>query len=66
MASACGRCAISFNGEICNYRELLDRGCRLRTTSDTEVLLELFARDGKAAFSRLGGMFALALSAWRI
>jgi asparagine synthase (glutamine-hydrolysing) len=65
MASACGRYVISFNGEIYNHRELraelVARGCRFRTTSDTEVLVELFAREGKAALSRLRGMFAFAL-----
>jgi asparagine synthase (glutamine-hydrolysing) len=65
MVSACGRFVISLNGEIYNHRELRDelvtRGCRFRTTSDTEVLVELFARDGKAALSRLRGMFAVAL-----
>lgn len=65
MVSACERYVISFNGEIYNYRELreelLARGCSLRTTSDTEVLLELFARDGTAALARLRGMFAFAI-----
>jgi asparagine synthase (glutamine-hydrolysing) len=65
MVSACGRFVLSFNGEIYNNRELREelvaRGCRFRTTSDTEVLLELFAREGKVALSRLRGMFALAL-----
>ena len=65
MTSACGRFTISFNGEIYNYRELRDelvaRGRALRTTSDTEVLLELFALDGDAALARLRGMFAFAL-----
>jgi asparagine synthase (glutamine-hydrolysing) len=65
MPSACGRFVISFNGEIYNHRELrtelVARGCRFRTTSDTEVLVELFARDGKAALPRLRGMFAFAL-----
>ena len=65
MVSACGRFVISFNGEIYNYRalraDLESRGTRFRTTSDTEVALELFARGGEAAFARLRGMFALAL-----
>jgi len=56
---------ITFNGEIYNYRELreelLHDGLKLRTESDTEVLLELFVKHGPAAFSRLIGMFALAI-----
>ena len=65
MKSRCGRFVIVFNGEIYNYRqlrqELLQAGVNLRTESDTEVLLELFARDGEAALSRLVGMFAFAI-----
>ena len=65
MASADGRFVISFNGEIYNYRELraelASEGVRFRTTSDTEVVLELYARAGDMAFTRLRGMFALAL-----
>ncbi|MEJ5232951.1 MAG: asparagine synthase (glutamine-hydrolyzing) [Geminicoccaceae bacterium] len=65
MVSACGRFRIVFNGEIYNYRELrrelLARGTALRTTSDTEVLLELWARDGAACLSRLRGMYAFAV-----
>jgi asparagine synthase (glutamine-hydrolysing) len=45
MISRCGNFVISFNGEIYNYREiashLLQKGIPLRTTSDTEALLEL-------------------------
>ena len=56
---------IVFNGEIYNYRELgrelEQQGVRLRTTSDTEVILELYRRLGPAAFPRLRGMFALAI-----
>src|SRR5262245_32948912 len=59
-----GRHLIVFNGEIYNYRELRaeleSRGDRFRTSSDTEVLLRLIARDGAAALARLRGMFALA------
>jgi len=65
MVSRCGRYAIVFNGEIYNYRELREEllrdGHQLRTESDTEVLLELFAREGVEAFARLVGMFALAI-----
>lgn len=65
FASADGRWRIVFNGEIYNYRELgaeLEQaGVRLRTTSDTEVVLELYRREGTAAFARLRGMFALAI-----
>ncbi len=65
MADSNGRYVISFNGEIYNFLELradlVARGARLRTNSDTEVLLELFARDGLAMLPRLRGMFAFAI-----
>jgi asparagine synthase (glutamine-hydrolysing) len=65
MPDAQGRYVISFNGEIYNYlelrAELLARGAQLRTSSDTEVILELFARDGVAMLPRLRGMFAFAI-----
>ena len=60
-----GDFAISFNGEIFNYRELRAdleaRGEHFRTASDTEVLLRLFMREGEAALARLNGDFALAV-----
>ena len=65
MVSACGRYHIVFNGEIYNYQglraDLEQAGCRLRGGGDTEVLLELFARQGPDMFPRLRGMFALAI-----
>jgi asparagine synthase (glutamine-hydrolysing) len=65
MADADGGVHISFNGEIYNHRELraeLERaGARFRTRSDTEVLLQLYARHGPAMVTRLRGMFAFAL-----
>lgn len=56
---------IVFNGEIYNYRalkaELEALGCVFRSGSDTEVILQLFATHGAAAFARLRGMFAIAI-----
>src|SRR3989338_2985939 len=60
-----GRFSIVFNGEIYNYielrGELQKRGVRFRTSSDTEVLLKLIAREGLAAVKKLNGMFAFAI-----
>lgn len=59
------RHAIVFNGEIYNFRELRttleQQGVVFRTTSDTEVLLALYARDGAEMLPRLRGMFAIAV-----
>lgn len=60
-----GPLAISFNGEIYNYRtlraELEADGERFSSDSDTEVLLKLYRRKGTAMFHRLRGMYAFAL-----
>ena len=65
MLSADGRYAVVFNGEIYNFRELRQEleadGVAFRTTSDTEVLLALFAREGERMLPRLRGMFAFAI-----
>lgn len=65
MLSADGRYVIVFNGEIYNFRELRREleagGVVFRTTSDTEVLLVLFVREGERMLPRLRGMFALAI-----
>lgn len=59
------RYCMVFNGEIYNYKELrkdLERsGVEFRSDSDTEVLLQLFIRDGKDCLSQLNGMFAFAI-----
>jgi len=56
---------IVFNGEIYNYAELrasLERGgARFHSRTDTEVLLQLYRRDGARMVGLLRGMFAFAL-----
>ena len=65
MLTADARFSIAFNGEIYNFRSLraeLERdGARFRSASDTEVLLEGWARHGPEFVQRLEGMFAFAL-----
>jgi asparagine synthase (glutamine-hydrolysing) len=56
---------IVFNGEIYNYKalreELITRGHRFRTASDTEVILHLYAEHGADMCERLRGMYAFAI-----
>ena len=61
--TADGRFVIVFNGEIYNYRELqgLLHDFSPRTTSDTEILAELWAQQGAACLQHLNGMFAFAI-----
>ncbi|MDQ2863332.1 MAG: asparagine synthase (glutamine-hydrolyzing), partial [Bacteroidota bacterium] len=65
MHSSNGRYIIVFNGEVYNYKELAetlsDKGAGLTTTSDTEVILQLFCERGVDCFKELNGMFALAI-----
>lgn len=65
MFSADGRYCIVFNGEVYNFNELKqqlkDKGATLKTSSDTEVILELFAQNGPACFTLMNGMFAFAI-----
>ncbi len=65
MLASDGERVIAFNGEIYNFRdlrrELEAEGRRFRTTSDTEVLLELYRSRGTAMLPALRGMFAFAL-----
>ena len=58
--------ALTFNGEVYNFvelrRELEATGAAFRTNSDTEVLWELWRREGVRCLPRLRGMFAFAVS----
>jgi asparagine synthase (glutamine-hydrolysing) len=60
-----GTCTVVQNGEIYNHRELaheLERaGHRLRTRSDTEVLVHAYEEWGPGFAERLRGMFAIAV-----
>jgi asparagine synthase (glutamine-hydrolysing) len=65
ISDASGRYWIVFNGEIFNYVELranlLKMGYAFKTTSDTEVLVQLYALYGKKCLSMLNGQFAFAI-----
>jgi asparagine synthase (glutamine-hydrolysing) len=65
MADESGRYQLAYNGEVYNYlelrRELEQQGCRFRTQSDSEVVLQCLAQHGIAALDKLDGMFAFAL-----
>jgi len=65
MATADGSLIITFNGEIYNYRELRagleNKGYRFRSSSDTEVLLYMYADRGAEMVHHLRGMYAFAI-----
>ena len=63
METEDGQCAIAYNGECYNFRDVArDLGIRgLRSSSDTEVVLRAFAAEGAACLPRLNGMFAFAV-----
>lgn len=63
MYSADKRLITVFNGEIYNFAELKKElsSYPFKTHSDTEVILAAYQKWGTSAFSRLRGMFAIAL-----
>lgn len=66
MISHDGRYVISFNGEIYNFQSLREEieknsAYPFYTHTDTEVLLALYAQQGKAIVEKINGMFAFAI-----
>ncbi len=65
MVSDDGATAIAFNGEIYNHleirRELEGLGHRFRSNCDTETVLRAFLEWDTQCFTRMRGMFAVAL-----
>jgi asparagine synthase (glutamine-hydrolysing) len=56
---------VLLNGEIYNYgglrQDLLRRGHRFTTQSDTEAIVHLYEEYGEECFAKLRGMFAIAI-----
>ena len=65
MTSLCGRYHLVFNGEIYMFQELrlnlISKGIFFRGSSDTEVLLALYAEHGENICSLLRGMYAFVI-----
>jgi len=65
MTADDGALTVTFNGEIYNFPELRVEleaaGHVFRTTSDTEILLRLYAVEGAAMVERLRGMYAFGI-----
>lgn len=65
MSNEDGSRWITFNGEIFNFvelrEELIQKGHRFRTRSDTEVLLRLYEEEGPEAVQKLNGQWAFGL-----
>lgn len=65
LSDTSGRFWIVFNGEIFNYKELREdlekKGISFKTSSDTEVLVQLYSLYGKECLHMLNGQFAVAI-----
>ena len=62
MVSKNNRYLLSFNGELFNYKELINRyNLSVQTSTDTEVLLQLWEKFGVKCLTLLDGFFAFAI-----
>src|SRR3989338_3788356 len=64
MASSDGNLAITYNGELYNYKELkkeLAGSYEFKTQTDTEVILAAYQRWGKESVKKFNGIFAFAI-----
>lgn len=65
MSNDDGKIWIVFNGEVYNFQELREeliaKGYRFKTRSDTEAIIYLYEEMGEECFQRLRGMFAIAI-----
>ncbi len=65
MSSADGKLWITFNGEIFNYvelrEELIQKGHKFASRSDTEVILHLYQEEGENCVQKMNGQWAFAI-----
>lgn len=65
FTDASGRYTIIYNGEFFNYRQhrqqLVSEGVRFASDSDTEVLLQLYIRNGTKCLQYVNGFFAFCI-----
>lgn len=62
MLSSCGVYVIAYNGEIYNASELAKKyKLNLITSSDTEILLQLYILRGSKVLAELNGMFSFVI-----
>ncbi len=65
IKSACGKYYISYNGEIYNMKEIKDElvrdGYKFNTKTDTEVIVNAYAKYGYDTPKKLNGIFAFAI-----
>lgn len=60
--SGCGRYIMVYNGEVYNYQDIRQElQLHTKTSGDTEVILEAYAKIGVKSFELLNGMFAFAI-----
>ncbi len=65
MSDVTGRYWIVYNGEIFNYKELrsalIKKGIQFKTTSDTEVVIQMYALYGSNCLNQFNGQFAFCI-----